>query len=134
MEARSSGIQERKGSIVAPGPPYRDWVAQLMTRPKQPIPQPPPIPPVPQGEPVSERLHAVERRAGESSWMAARRAFAEQQVAEQRKARQQMRAAMQAQPPRRNQSREINNRFAATRKPRGKGAAIIVDRPDWKTE
>ena len=90
------------------------------TQPSEPIPRPALIPPVPQGEPESERLHPVERRPGESSWMAARRAFAEQEIAAQRKARQQMRAAMQAQPPRRDQSREINNLFAAARKPRGR--------------
>lgn len=94
--------------------------------PAAPIPQPAPPAPIPQTvQPESEpRLHAVERRPGESSWMAARRAFAEQQVSAQRKARQEMRAAMQSQPPRRSQSREINNLYAAVRKPRGKGAAL----------
>lgn len=123
---------------------YEDLVARgeleltLLAKAEQParIPQPP-IPhsaPVPQAEPEEARLHTVERRPGESSWMAAQHAYAEQQIAAQRKVHQEMRAKMQSLPPRRGQSRDINNQFAALKKPRGKGAALIVDRPDWKME
>lgn len=91
--------------------------------PAAPIP-PPPAPQAPAQEP-EPRLHAVERRPGESSWMAAQRAYAEQQISAQRKARQQMRAACTS--AQRRQSRELNNLFAAARKPRGRGVGHIIE-------
>ena len=99
--------------------------------PAAPIPQPtiPQAPQTPVQELESEpRLHAVERRPGESAWMAAKRAYAEQQILAQRKARQQMRAEMQKVPTdaaRLAAARDADNQYAKSMRPYGKGAALI---------
>lgn len=100
-------------------------VMQAAPPPAQPIP-----PAIPPREPESEKLHAVERRPGESSWMAAKRGYAEQQILAQRKARQQMRAEMQNVPTdaaRLAAARKANNQYAKSMRPYGKGAALIKD-------
>lgn len=79
------------------------------------------------------RLHAVERRPGESAWMAAQRAYAEQQIAEQRRARQLMRTEMQNVPTdatRLAAAREANNQYAKSMRPYGKGAAFITGKEE----
>ena len=74
------------------------------------------------------RLH-VERLPGESNFGAIQRAFAEQKITTQRKQRQQSRADAQTQAARKiEQSRHLNNEFAAVKKPRGKGAAFVIEK------
>lgn len=132
------GWLEREGLDVSGESLHAAYVAlhdELdVHRPVALIPQPAipqaPQSPVSQAEPEPERLHAVERRPGESAWMAAKRGFAEQQLAAQRKARQQMRAEMQNVPTdaaRLAAARKANNRYAKSMRPYGKGAALIKD-------
>ena len=95
-----------------------------------PTPAPAAIPPaIPQAQtPVqaepSTRLHVAERLPGESRLSVLQRSFAEE-IAAQRIARLRMREEAQSAPPRKT-NREINNGFAAMRKPRGRGAGLII--------
>jgi len=77
-------------------------------------------------EEEDSRLH-VERLPGESGFAAMQRAYAEQEIATQRKQRQQSRADAQTQADasKIEQGRKLNNEYAAQMRPRGRGAYII---------
>lgn len=78
---------------------------------------------------TDSRLH-VERLPGESGFAAIQRAYAEQEIATQRKQRQQSRAEAQTQadPGKIERARQLNNEFAAIKKPRGRGAAFVIEK------
>jgi len=73
------------------------------------------------------RLH-VERLPGESGFAAMQRAYAEQEIATQRRQRQQLRAQVQtpADAKQIEQVRQINNEWAALKRPRGRGQGFII--------
>jgi len=78
-------------------------------------------------EEPDSRLH-VERLPGESGFAAMQRAYAEQEIATQRRQRQQSRAEAQtrADPSKIEQTRQLNNEFAALKRPRGRGQGFII--------
>lgn len=85
---------------------------------------------------VDTRLH-IDRLPGESSFGALKRAYAEKEIAEQRKQRQVARTQIQDVPPdpaKIAAARELNNEIAKTMKPRGGGAGLVVNPPMSRAE
>ena len=78
-------------------------------------------------EQKDSRLH-VERLPGESGFAAMQRAYAEQEIATQRRQRQQLRAQVQTPADAKTieQVRQINNEWAALKRPRGRGQGFII--------
>jgi len=101
----------------------------LLTPPTRPA-QPPT--PIPQSQPGS-RLH-VERLPGESGFAAMQRAYAEQEIATQRKYREAARTEMKNQQPsavkisRTESVRQLNAQTLRQMRPRGGGEFIIKNR------
>src|SRR5258708_9767158 len=79
------------------------------------------------GERKDSQLH-VERLPGESGFAAMQRAYAEQEIATQRRQRQQLRAQVQTPADAKTieQVRQINNEWAALKRPRGRGQGFII--------
>ena len=79
-------------------------------------------------EPADLRLH-IDRLPGESSFGALRRAYAEKEIAEQRKHRKAARTEAQnvlPDPAKVAQARHINAEFAKLKRPNGRGVGLVI--------